>query len=805
VPPSPAAGRPVPVSTYRLQLRPPAADHPGFGFDDAADVVSYLASLGVTHLYCSPYLQAAPGSAHGYDVVDHSRLNAELGGPEAFARMVAACRDAGLGIVLDIVPNHMSVAEPESQNAQWWSVLREGPASPYAEWFDIDWNSRDNPGKVLVPILGAPVGDVLHELKVEDDTIRYYDHVLPIAPGSLVDGDIGATLERQHYRLCHWKVAGEELNYRRFFDVTTLAGVRVEAPTVFDQTHALVLAQVRDGVLDGLRIDHPDGLADPRGYLERLAAQADGAWVVVEKILEPGERLPAEWACAGTTGYDALNQVLGLFVDPAGEAPLTAMWHAATGSRASYAEVVSEAKRLVLRDVLAAEVNRLTDVGLAACADEPSLRDTTRRGLREALVEVLVAFDVYRAYLAPTGPADDTARRQVEAAARRATAARPDRAFEVELVARLALAEGPVGPHAQEFVTRFQQTCGPVMAKGVEDTAFYRYLRLTALNEVGGDPGRFGLAIEEFHAACVETAQHWPSSMTTLSTHDTKRSEDVRARLVLLSQCPDQWAAAVARWSSLAARHRPPVSDPLTEQLMWQTLVGAWPIEPERLVAYLRKAAREAKVRTSWLEPAADVEAALAEFARSVLADEDIARDVRAFVEWLAPAWRVTALAQKLVQLTMPGVADTYQGSELFDLSLVDPDNRRPVDFEQRRRALAALAPPTAPAVDDRGAAKLHLVSTALRLRREHPDWFLTAASYAPVDAGPRALAFARSERVVTVVPLRAVETHATGWDSDTVELPAGQWRNVLTGRPVTSDRLSDVFADFPVALLVRD
>jgi (1->4)-alpha-D-glucan 1-alpha-D-glucosylmutase len=803
----PAAGKPVPVSTYRAQLRPPADDHPGFGFDAAAAVVPYLADLGVTHLYCSPILQAAPGSAHGYDVVDHSRISADLGGPEGFAALVAACRAVGLGLVVDVVPNHMSIAEPEAQNAQWWSVLRDGPASPYAEWFDIDWASRDNPGKVLMPILGAPLGEVLDELKVEgsppSETLRYYEHVLPIAPATLVPGDLASTLERQHYRLCHWKVAGEELNYRRFFDVTTLAGVRVDVAEVFDATHAVLLDQVRTGAVDGLRIDHPDGLADPAGYLDRLAEQTGGAWVVVEKILEPGERLPEAWACAGTTGYDALNRVLGVFVDPAGELPLTALWDSVTGSRSTYDDVVLGAKRLVLSDVLAAEVNRLTDAGLAACAQEPSLRDTTRRGFREALVEVLAAFGVYRAYLPPEGPADDVAREHVLDAVRGARTARPDLAEEIELVGRLALAEGPRNPEARDFVTRFQQTCGPVMAKGVEDTAFYRYLRLSALNEVGGDPGRFGISTEEFHQGCVELSEQWPASMTALSTHDTKRSEDVRARLVLLSQCPAAWGEAVTRWCALAARFRGSAGpDAATEQLLWQTLVGAWPLEADRLVAYLQKATREAKARTSWLAPVPDFERAVADFARAVLADDEIRAEVEAFVQQLQPAWHVTALAQKLVQLTMPGVADTYQGTELFDLSLVDPDNRRPVDWERRRELLAA--PGGAPAVDDSGAAKLHVVTTALRLRREHPDWFLTPGTYTPLAAGPRALAFARSGRVVTVVPTRAHATAAHGWADDDVDLPAGDWTNILTGQRVMSNRLGELLADFPVALLVR-
>jgi (1->4)-alpha-D-glucan 1-alpha-D-glucosylmutase len=713
-----------------------------------------------------------------------------------------------MGIVLDVVPNHMAVSEPESQNAQWWSVLRDGPSSPYADWFDIDWNSPDNPGKVLVPVLGAPLGEVLDQLKVEGDRIRYYDHVVPIAPGTLVDGDVGATLERQHYRLCHWTVAGEELNYRRFFDVTTLAGVRVEIPAVFDETHEIVLQQVRDGILDGLRIDHPDGLADPSGYLDRLADATGSAWVVVEKILERGERLPDHWACAGTTGYDALNNVMGLFVDPAGEPPLTALWESLTGDASTYDEVVARTKRLVLRDVLAAEVNRLTDVGLAVCAGDPVLRDTTRRGLRDALVEVLASFGVYRAYLPPRGPADDVARSHVAQAAATATAARPDRAAEIELVARLALAEGPRGPRAEEFVTRFQQTCGPVMAKGVEDTAFYRYLRLTALNEVGGDPSRFGLSAGDFHTACTALSSQWPVSMTTLSTHDTKRSEDVRARLVLLSQSPVAWGEAVTRWSALAARHRRPAGpDHATEQLIWQTLVGAWPLDADRLVAYVEKATREAKASTSWLSPNRVFDEAVAQFARDVLADPVLVAEVTAFVEELAPAGLFNSLSQTLLKLTCPGVPDTYQGTELLDFSLVDPDNRRPVDYDGRGRLLEALDAPGAPIVDETGAAKLHVVSRALRLRREHPDWFLDPSSYAPLDAGPRTLAFARSGRAVTVVPLRAVQTTSQGWAGEKVTLPDGSWRNILTGGSTIGGARSvaEVLAGFPVALLVRD
>ncbi len=620
---------------------------------------------------------------------------------------------------------------------------------------------------------------------------------MPIAPGTRVDGDVLATLERQHYRLCHWRVAVDELDYRRFFDVTTLAGVRVEEPAVFDATHALIVQQVRDGVLDGLRIDHPDGLADPEGYLARLAEQTAGSWVVVEKILEPGEELPDTWRTAGTTGYDALNRVLGLFVDPAGEQPLTDLWTSTTGSSLSYLETVDETKHLVLSQVLVAEVERLVEVAVRACAVDPVLRDTTRRGLREALVEVLAAFDVYRAYLPPTGPAGDTAREQVEHAAAGARAARPDRADEIDLVVRLALAEVPDSPAAREFVTRFQQTCGPVMAKGVEDTAFYRYLRLTALNEVGGDPGHFGVTVAEFDGAASFQQEHWPVSMTALSTHDTKRSEDVRARLVLLSQCAEEWGAFVVRVQPLLGRHRGEVGpDRATEQLLLQTVVGAWPLTADRAVAYVEKATREAKASTSWVDPVPEFDEQTQAFVRAVLDDAEVVAEVEAFVDRLAPSWQQTLLAQKLVQLTMPGVADVYQGTELPDLSLVDPDNRRPVDYDVRRQGLAAL---------EQADPKLRLVATALRLRRDRPEVFLAGAAYEGLDAGGRAVAFARSGEVVTVACTRAVAVERDGWGDDVVVLPEGTWRDLLGGGDHTgSARLEAVLGGRGAALLVR-
>ncbi|HMA47515.1 MAG TPA: malto-oligosyltrehalose synthase, partial [Frankiaceae bacterium] len=546
----PADGRPVPTSTYRLQL---SAD---LTFADAAAVVPYLAELSVSHLYCSPYLAAAPGSTHGYDVVDHSRLDPELGGEPGHARLVAACRAAGLGLVLDLVPNHMAVGAPQSRNPAWWSVLRDGPGSPYARWFDIDWDAPDNPGKVLLPVLGASLAACVDKGEVrlsgDGERVTYFDHEAPVAPGTLVPGDVLATLDRQHYRLCQWRVAGDELDYRRFFDVTTLAGLRVEDPDVFDAMHALVLSQVREGVLDGLRVDHPDGLADPEGYLRRLAAATGGVWTVVEKILEPSEWLPGSWPVQGTTGYETLNRLTRLFVDPLGEEPLTALYGELTGEPTDYAEVAADSKTHVLREVLRPEVERLATLLLGEARRRRL--DLTRRGLRDAVVEVLVAFDVYRAYVAPGRKPDLSARSTVVRACGRARARRPRRSAEIDLVEELALTGPP------EFVTRFQQTCGPVMAKGIEDTALYRYARFLPLNEVGGSPGSFPreypkTAVEEFHAAAATAQRDWPVGMTTLSTHDTKRSEDVRARLAVLSEDPRSWSEAAGRLLALGDRH----------------------------------------------------------------------------------------------------------------------------------------------------------------------------------------------------------------------------------------------------------
>ncbi|HEV7172518.1 malto-oligosyltrehalose synthase [Pedococcus sp.] len=812
----PPAGRVVPTSTYRFQIQP------AFTFEQAAQQVDYLAALGISHAYLSPVLEPAPGSTHGYDVVSHDVLNEEAGGAAGFDALATAARAHGLGLVVDVVPNHMTTPTPAWLNHPWWLLLRDGRESDHARWFDVDWDAED--GRVLVPVLGQSLEAVLAagELSLDKDggrhgdevVVRYYDHVFPVRPGteSLELADLVAA---QCYRLCDWREGGTRLNYRRFFDVTTLAAIRVEDPEVFDQSHRLLLEEFRAGSIDGFRIDHPDGLASPAGYLAMLAEATGDAWVVAEKILEGHEQLPDDWRCAGTTGYDTLLRVQQVFVDPAGAEPLNDLLTELAGEPQDLSVMVQAAKRQVVAQVQAAEVNRLMRLLVRVLPGED------QAALRRALEALLVAMDRYRAYLAPGGPADPAQLQVLAQAEARAAAYLEDGDLDaLALVGQLAaggtVPQAGAGSEAarDELMVRFQQTCGPVMAKAVEDTAFYRYARLTGLNEVGGDPARFGVGAKELHAFAGHQLESWPTTMTTLSTHDTKRSEDVRARLSVLSELPNEWRTWVLRARDLVQAQRRPALDAATEYFLWQTLVGAWPISAQRLQTYATKAIREAKLHTDWLDPDEGYESAVSAWVEAVTTDTAIAAHVEEWVSRTADAARAVLLGQKLVQLVMPGVPDVYQGTELVDLSLVDPDNRRPVDFGPCRERLTRLDGGAAP--DDLDDEKLLVTSRALRLRRDHPEWFTApGATYAAVPTSTdHALALGRGDgegiHLVAVATRLAQRLTTTGgWGDGVVRLPTGAWEDALTGRSVTTDadgeaRLDALLADLPVALLVR-
>jgi (1->4)-alpha-D-glucan 1-alpha-D-glucosylmutase len=882
-----------PLSTYRLQL------HSGFGFDDAAEIADYLEELGVSHIYCSPYLQAMPGSTHGYDVVDHHRVNVELGGEEAHARFSLRMGECHLGQVLDIVPNHMAIGN--RWNAWWWDVLENGLASPYASYFDIDWQGPEERlrNKILLPILGDHYGRALKRFEIKlvrknaEFTARYFDHELPIAPESIApilasaaarvkDDKTGAealgfladslmrlpvsgsanratlidrnrdqevicrwldrllserpciaesvdaalasvnesvdvldsVLERQNYRLAYWKAASRDLGYRRFFDINTLVGLHMEDEQVFNDTHSLILQWLKAGVLDGVRIDHPDGLRDPREYFRRLRDAAPDVWIVAEKILEPGEKLRSDWPVEGTTGYDYLNMVGGLLIDPAGEQPLTAFYQRFAGRYTDFEQVAHEKKAQGLRDLLGSDVNRLAAIFQEICELNRDHRDYTRHEVRHAIRTLVSSFPVYRTYVrAAANQVGELDIACVNAATELAKATRPDLDPELFDFLREVLLLRARGDVESEFVMQFQQFTGPAMAKGVEDTAFYTYNRLLALNEVGGDPGRFGVSPAQFHEYCAERQRNWPRTQLAGSTHDTKRSDDVRARIAVLSEVPEEWGAAVLRWAGHNERYKREGSpDRNTEYHLYQTMLGAWPISAERLHAYMEKACREAREQTKWTEPNEVFESAVKDFVSNILQDREFLQDFEGFVAKVTPAGRINSLTQTLLRMTSPGVPDIYQGTEIQDFSLVDPDNRRPVDYGVRRallKEMKGLTPEAIAARADEGMAKLWTVYRALAVRREHAESFGPGGAYEPLTAtgaeAHRVVSFRRADDVIVIAP--RIAATLTGWGDTALEIPGGTWRNVLTGDAVSGGHMgvAELFSRFPVALLTQE
>jgi (1->4)-alpha-D-glucan 1-alpha-D-glucosylmutase len=750
----------IPRSTYRLQL---TRDFP---FSAAQAIVPYLADLGISHVYASPITTARAESTHGYDVVDPTRINPELGGDEGFRQLAAALRARGMGIIIDIVPNHMGVAGGE--NVYWNDVLRLGPDSPYARWFDIDWH-----GPLILPILGATLPEVIAsgDLKLADgQLILYGEQALPLRPGSSGD-DLPALLDRQHYRLVHWRTANDSLNWRRFFSINDLAGLRIEDPQVFEDTHRLYFDLFREGLIDGVRIDHVDGLTDPAGYCRTLRARFDAirsgedrAYIVVEKILAADETLPSDWGVDGTSGYDFMRDATALLHDPTGAAPLKALWQSFDQAHVDPVAVVTQARRDMLSWQFDAQLRACVAAFEALVAAEraatPAMEAITPAMLRRAIERLLWVFPVYRTYHdGRTAPAGDAGARE-KAWEDVQPHLPPGEGHVARLVLDWLAGEQKGDPAlVAEAVRRFQQLSAPIAAKGVEDTAFYRYAPLLSANDVGSAPEQFAISIDTFHQRAAERGRLFPHAMLASATHDHKRGEDVRARLAVLSAVPDLWRDVAIRW---VGREPDLAVHPADRYQILQTLFGVWPDDArqalapefgERIAPWLEKSLREGRLRSSWEAPDADYEGRARSLVDRLLAAEDFRAEMSALLDRVAPAAMANTLAQTVLKFCVPGVPDTYQGCEGMDFSLVDPDNRRPVDYAARKKRL----------VDGAGAdgRKIGLVHRLAALRNSVPALF-GHGDYRPITAtGSRAghvLAFERQyegKRLVCAVALR--------------------------------------------------
>ena len=860
------------VATYRLQM------HEGFTLAQAENVLPYLVSLGISHVYLSPILQAAPKSQHGYDVADPTRINEELGGEAAWDSFQKAAKRLGLGILLDIVPNHMTT---HGSNPWWTDVLAHGPFSPHRDTFDFGPPNLGAPWPIAVCTLGQPYGKVLEDGQLQIDLdgplpqVRYYEQLLPTSPGSwgalieeleadcaalrdlqgagepdpdavaayrarardvearmrewLADPARKAKIEEraaalvadlprfdqflaaQFYRLAWWKLEGEIVNYRRFFNVGTLVGVRVEQEEVFTASHARIARMIEAGEIAGVRVDHPDGLRDPSGYLERLRRLVPEGRIFVEKILDSEETMPDEWPIDGSVGYEFMSKVNRLWMDENSADQLTGAYADFTGHPTNYPQLVREKKLEVANQHFVADLERLTTLALSVASEEYATRDLSRSQLRRAMALLISVLPVYRTYLVPDraaiSPADAKVIEDALASARALAGGIEPQVFDF---LQSLFGNRRRGPLEFDFIARFQQLAPAVMAKGAEDTTFYLYDRLVSCNEVGSSPSQLGISPSRFHQFCSHLHSHWPHNLLATSTHDTKRSEDVRARIDVLTEVPERWAAALQRWSTMnqpAWKGRE--ADRHAEYLLYQTLIGAWPIDFDRAWAYLLKACREAKIRTSWHEPNAGYEDSLREFIEGILQNEEFVKDLTAFTEPLILPGRINGLAQTLIKLTAPGIADFYQGTELWDLSLVDPDNRRPVDFDVRRELVARL-PDLGPAEAlkdwDIGLPKLYVIHRALEVHQRFAESF--RGPHQPFSArGSRlthVLAYGRGDDVITVVP-RFTLTVGGAWDDTALALPPGTWHDVLGGGTYETEvSAQELFAAFPVSLLVR-
>lgn len=937
----------IPTSAYRLQF------NREFTFRHAREIVPYLHALGISDCYASPYFQARAESLHGYDITDHNKLNAAIGSREEYDAWVAELRARDMGQVVDFVPNHMGVGEPH--NLWWADVLENGPSSPFATYFDIDWQplKTELRDKVLIPILGDQYGRVLErgELQVKYESGRfflsYFQHEFPIAPGTyrhlleialaqlsdhkdedfyaelqsimtaleylprrtesdpkrieerarekevikrrlerrcqeaplvqeaiekalaLINGRPGdprsfdaldALLSDQAYRLAFWRVAAEEINYRRFFDVNDLAAIRMELPEVFEETHRLLFELIATREVTGVRIDHVDGLSLPNEYFEKLQRRVAKAhsgssvgrrsgraiYLLVEKILSGNEELQTDWAVHGTTGYDFMNDAIGVLVDTNAERAITTAFHKFIGHSLHFGHLAYAKKRLVMRVSLANDINVLGAMLDRLSEKNRWYRDYTLDALTLAVRETIACFPVYRTYLSPDRPVSDADRAVIERAV--AVAKRRNPALEESVLNFLRdilllrfwenVDETSRNEHVH-FVLKFQQTTGPVMAKGLEDTVFYLYNRLAALNEVGGEPQRFGMRVEEFHRRNAERLEHWPATLLATSTHDTKRSEDVRARMVAISEIPDVWRRSLGRWRTLNRRWKRQIDeseapDANEEYLLYQTLLGTWPLQPfldseaarneyvGRIQQYMTKALHEAKQNTSWVQPNEPWDAAMADFVARILEPSPRNRFLTHFIpiaEEIARIGAINSLSQTLLKLTSPGVPDIYQGNEIWDFSLVDPDNRRPVDYVKRKNLLHSLSQAMPGDLLENwkdGRIKLYLTNRLLTFRREQPELFRRGTYRALTVAGTHAdscIAFARNFEEHSLVVLAPRLSSRVGfppigaaWGDTTVDLPPDlqEGRDLFTGEAITPAKswpLSQAFAQLPFAV----
>jgi (1->4)-alpha-D-glucan 1-alpha-D-glucosylmutase len=869
------------IASYRLQL------HAGFPLGAAQQVLEYLADLGISHVYLSPCLQAVPGSQHGYDLTDPARIGEDLGGEPAWTRFVECAHSHGLGILLDIVPNHMSASE---HNPWWDDVLAHGPFSEFAEYFDFR-NPPNEPFRVHLCALGRPYGAAVEEgeltleIKAGRPRVRHYEKSWPLGPASwrkllsavelgpagggrpaadercfgelermlgshsageesrreyrqhaahaegiLADAyrsgqlelavdrvrgnkeTLDAVLERQFYRLHGWKLSGELTNFRRFFDIDSLVGIRTEIPAVAAATHARIEEMISRGEIDGVRIDHPDGLREPLAYLERLRAALPRGRIYVEKILENDERLKGDWPIDGTVGYEFLAKVNRLWMDDQRIDVLTSTYADFTGHSVNFAKLVREKKRAIVESAFSYSLDQLTVAAIDIARADWRTRDLSARHLREVVLRSLVALPVYRTYRT-AGKIDDDDRRIVAETIQSARIGSPEiDAAAFDFVAAL-LGKPRLSQAEADFAAEWQQLTPAVMAKGVEDTTFYCFDRLVSGNEVGSQASLVGISADKFHEFCHYLSDRWPNNMLATSTHDNKRSEDVRARISILSEIPERWSEALHEWSQMnAPAWKNRVPDRHAEYLLYQTLIGAWPIDRERCWRYMLKACREAKISTSWHEPNGGYEDKIRGFIDGIFETPDFLHSLERFVDPLILPGRINSLAQTLIKMVAPGVPDFYQGTELWDLSLVDPDNRRPVDYALRSeliRRARVLSAPEVLAEWDSGLPKLWMTARILRVRGERAADFSDQSKYQPLVAQGthlgRLLAFRRGENLIAVVP-RFTRVLAGEWGDTRLPLPGGVWRNCLTEAIVQREVVPDqLFKSFPVALLIRE